>query len=243
MPVSPSARRAPAAASVAPRTPPRGGGHTPIGVDLSAIGWNLEASELVKELTATQQEVAALLIGQAEQEQELSGLREACSSELEELEEQTWRLQLFAELEKMKGLITQLEPIEDDATPPPDDGEGPMGEGAPASAAGGARPAPPLAVPSLAADGGGARDGDDGAGDREDEETAARALAGIDDELETLTARIRVAREEVTDLLARKWDLEQAVADVYAAELEGDDEGGGGGCDGSGSDAGAAGGD
>jgi len=49
---------------------------------LTAAGWNIEASALVKELCATQHEVADLLSGQAEQAAELSGMKEACTTEV-----------------------------------------------------------------------------------------------------------------------------------------------------------------
>lgn len=52
---------------------------------ISAADWNVEASELVKELTATQKEVAAMLSGQQVHEQELSGMKEACCSEVRAL--------------------------------------------------------------------------------------------------------------------------------------------------------------
>ena len=52
------------------------------GCAKSAAEWTMDASELVRELEATQKEVADMLSGQAAQEEELAGMKEACSSEV-----------------------------------------------------------------------------------------------------------------------------------------------------------------
>ncbi|KIY98043.1 hypothetical protein MNEG_9919 [Monoraphidium neglectum] len=208
---------------------------------MTATDWNAEASELVRELAATQKEVAAMLTGQADQEKELSGMKEACSSELAELQEETWRLQMFAELEKMKGLISQLRPIDDDAAPPADAGAPPPVRAAAA--------APALAHAAAAGqkskhsgrplageqDEGSCGDGDEaeqGAGE-------AAALAAIDGELSVLMEAIRVAKDEVGGLLETKCGLQQQIADIYSAELdrEEQDEAAAAVADGAGTDA------
>jgi hypothetical protein len=269
-----------------PRVAPKGAA-APAG--MTATDWNAEASELVRELAATQKEVAAMLTGQADQEKELSGMKEACSSEvrprrrrwscrmhshakqlrnpfghgatratpplnprryanpytacrqLAELQEETWRLQMFAELEKMKGLISQLRPIDDDAAPPADAGAPPPVRAAAA--------APALAHAAAAGqkskhsgrplageqDEGSCGDGDEaeqGAGE-------AAALAAIDGELSVLMEAIRVAKDEVGGLLETKCGLQQQIADIYSAELdrEEQDEAAAAVADGAGTDA------
>lgn len=277
----------------------------------------MDASELVRELEATQKEVADMLTGQAAAEQELTGMKEACSSEvrtdsrdmhsirpptargvpagacdralhswhafactnhqptkvagrcsvcgclcmqqlqlqaarssagymlthplpphapvtspqpqLAQLQEETWRLQIFAELEKMKGLISQLRPIEDDAAPAGDAGP-PAAAAAAASGSPAASPQPARPWSSCAAGGGGEpRDGGDACGGGSDCEGGDgvrerdEALATIDSELAVLMGAIRVAKDEVSGLLASKCDLQQQIADIYSAELEGED--------------------
>jgi hypothetical protein len=58
----------------------------------AAAGWNVEASSLLKELTATQQEVADLLTGQQQQQAELSDMKEACSTEVRGCDKRGWGL-------------------------------------------------------------------------------------------------------------------------------------------------------
>jgi hypothetical protein len=86
-PARPMARGAP----TPPAPPPRPPAPPPAGMSsaaaageqqrMSASDWNAEASRLVRDLEASQKEVATMLTGQAAQEQELGGMKEACDGE------------------------------------------------------------------------------------------------------------------------------------------------------------------
>jgi hypothetical protein len=74
--ISDGAAAAPAAAAAV------GAGPGACVAAMAADAWNVEASALVQELTATQREVADMLLGQTSAQQELDSLKGACTSEV-----------------------------------------------------------------------------------------------------------------------------------------------------------------
>lgn len=71
-----------------------------------------EATALLAELESSKLEVQQLIRQQQEQSTELGGMRDHITSELEELQDEAWRLQVYAELEMLKGQLSTLSDIQ-----------------------------------------------------------------------------------------------------------------------------------
>eukprot|EP00775_Hariotina_reticulata_P000763 gene763-1070_t len=86
------------------------------GSDMTAEDWDVEAAEMVEEVIKTQQEVADLIKQHSQATGELEELKKACTDELEELQSDAWKLQLYAELERMASQLHHLTPIAQDSS-------------------------------------------------------------------------------------------------------------------------------
>ncbi|KAG1677747.1 hypothetical protein FOA52_001059 [Chlamydomonas sp. UWO 241] len=73
-----------------------------------------EAQAMLAELDSSQAQVSAMLAEHRVQATELGGMRDNLQSELHDLQDETWKLQLFGELEVLKRQLAQLKGLEAD---------------------------------------------------------------------------------------------------------------------------------
>ncbi|GFR52319.1 hypothetical protein Agub_g14817 [Astrephomene gubernaculifera] len=73
-----------------------------------------ETAALLKELEASQLEVQRMIEAQREQASELGGMKEHLASELQQLQDDAWKLQVFAELEMLKRQLAAINNLDAD---------------------------------------------------------------------------------------------------------------------------------
>ncbi|KAG2452660.1 hypothetical protein HYH02_002893 [Chlamydomonas schloesseri] len=73
-----------------------------------------EAQALLKELEDSQAEVQRMLADQRAQASELGGMKDSLSSELQQLQDDAWKLQVFAELEMLKRQLAAINSLDED---------------------------------------------------------------------------------------------------------------------------------
>ncbi|KAG2492084.1 hypothetical protein HYH03_009580 [Edaphochlamys debaryana] len=73
-----------------------------------------ETSALLKELEEQQEEVQRMLATQREQAAELGGMKDSLADELHQLQDDAWKLQVFAELEMLKRQLAAINNLDAD---------------------------------------------------------------------------------------------------------------------------------
>ncbi|KXZ49847.1 hypothetical protein GPECTOR_19g298 [Gonium pectorale] len=73
-----------------------------------------EASALLQDLEESQAEVQRMIQSQREQASELGGMKDNLAAELQELQDDAWKLQVFAELEMLKRQLAALNTLDAD---------------------------------------------------------------------------------------------------------------------------------
>uniref|UniRef100_A0A383WCF2 Uncharacterized protein n=1 Tax=Tetradesmus obliquus TaxID=3088 RepID=A0A383WCF2_TETOB len=166
--------------------------------------WNLEAGEMVEEVIKTQKQVAELLSSHSQATSELEAMKESCTQELEDLQADTWKLQLYAELERMRGHLELLAPLASDSSD----------STAAASAAAATAAQGEAAADSTGADApsnalaGAAGSGSGGF------EHGELELLELDEEIASISAQLEQARQEMASMMKAKQDLEREVGCV-----------------------------
>lgn len=159
-----------------------------------------EATELLAELAKSQQEVQQLIRQQQEQSHELGGMRDRIASELEGLQEDSWRLQVYAELEALKDqlqVLSSLQAAVDDV----EAGAEPETEESSSLQAPATDPSDPAQVDDI-----------EGLQDR------------LDEELEQLFAQLQTVKREAQLVAAKKASLEVELAALLRQQQEMEEE-------------------
>ncbi|PNW74621.1 hypothetical protein CHLRE_12g489950v5 [Chlamydomonas reinhardtii] len=73
-----------------------------------------EATALLQELEDSQAEVQRMLADQRAQATELGGMKDSLASELQQLQDDAWKLQVFAELEMLKRQLAAINSLDAD---------------------------------------------------------------------------------------------------------------------------------
>ncbi|PNH09639.1 hypothetical protein TSOC_003723 [Tetrabaena socialis] len=193
-----------------------------------------EAVALMAELEESQLEVQRMIAAQREQATELGGMKDHLASELQQLQDDAWKLQVFAELEMLKRQLAAINNLDGDLDAMEaqldKEGEGAVGEGLErdlaAARAGTADLLAKLGVPSSrpllaprtagaeegstskAAAGEGGSAGADAEEGEECEEDMEAMQDELDAELATMYAQLQAIKEESAMVAARKAQLE-----------------------------------
>eukprot|EP00879_Flechtneria_rotunda_P009737 GHRR01010186.1.p1 GENE.GHRR01010186.1~~GHRR01010186.1.p1 ORF type:complete len:185 (+),score=88.23 GHRR01010186.1:870-1424(+) len=162
---------------------------------MSTEDWNNEAADTVEEIIKTQKEVAALLAKHSSATSELEAMKEDCAQELEGLQDEAWKLQMYAELERLRSQLEYLAPLADDAI----DGPTPAGHQTLGDAT----------SPAVQADReGGAAGVSDAPGLLEQEQSQ---LDQLDSEIAALDKQIVEAKKEMQSMMQMKDQLENEI--------------------------------
>eukprot|EP00798_Chlamydomonas_sp_ICE-L_P030928 gene30928-35984_t len=73
-----------------------------------------EADAMLADLASSQAEVQRMIAAQKDQTEELGGLRDSLAAELQELQDEAWKLQVYGELESLKQQLATLNGLEAD---------------------------------------------------------------------------------------------------------------------------------
>jgi hypothetical protein len=139
-------------------------------------------------------------------------LAQLVTAQLEDLQADTWKLQLYAELERMRGHLELLAPLAADSS----DSTGAASTTASAAAQGeAAADSSPNALAAAAGSGSGGF------------ERGELELLELDEEIASISAQLEQARQEMASMMKAKEDLEREVgcvseqmsADVDSSEL------------------------
>jgi len=205
-------------------------------LDEDELKLDAEAEALLEELAASQAEVQRMLKLQKEQAQELGGLKEQLAAELQDLQDDAWKLQVFGELEALKRQLATLNSLEAEldvaeATLDAEEIQDGVQDKAVALLA---RADKALAAAEA---GVGPLHGDDGTKDQEeggdededdddgeyDPEAIAKLQAQLDAELASMYAQLQSVKNEAAAVGARKAALEAELAGLLAAQETGED--------------------
>ncbi|KAF6251482.1 hypothetical protein COO60DRAFT_1675442 [Scenedesmus sp. NREL 46B-D3] len=168
--------------------------------------WNLEAGEMVEEVIKTQRQVAELLCSNNQATSELEAIKESCTQELEDLQADTWKLQLYAELERMRDHLELLAPLAADSIDSTGAARTPATTRDNAAGDSGGTEGSPKALAAAAGNSNNAVHGGFEHGELE--------LMELDEEIASISAQLEQARQEMAGMMKAKQDLEREVGSV-----------------------------